>query len=496
MQLPLSLQKAVMEGRTNPTVFIEQLLGMKLHPGQQRYLDETLRRKTRINLLTCSNRWGKSVLIACLHLWYLYYKFGIEPGNSSSWYAAEYRTANIAPHSALTEAVFKAIHQIMTSSLTYRDPELGLITNNCQIEWWYIRDRTLNTPPYKQFFDNNSYIEHRSLANDEGDALQGKPYGLITYDEGGRSNHLQNEMNDAILPRLMDWHAPFHLLSTPSAASRSVLYHYKLYQDGLIGINSTYAQEGSLYENTFFTPEEIKAQEELYLGNPMSDQVLHGKFVFGGDTMFPIPQIMAIQDDTLNGGIRAQTDHCYAIGVDTSVGREDEFVVTVLDYTTKPFKLVWKDAVKGNSRSPQLHLNAFCNLVDVYNTQGKCRILLETFNGEAVRFWHDLPPYIQGITTCYGTFQPEMPHIKNDNPLPKLSKNIKKADILIQLQKSLAAEDLRIPSDDLKLTQQLSIYREKDADLPTDHVISLALANFLANDTSDLVVPAWQAIEW
>ena len=499
MDLPPKLQQALIDGRDDPVVFIEDLLGMHLHEGQKKYLRTTKRLGRRINLLTCANRWGKSTLLACLHIWYNFYKIGIpipqDDRQQLAWEKQEYRTANIAPHSALTEPVFKTIGQVMTSSFPTKGKDGTMAPNECLIGWFYLPDRTLNTPPYKQFFDNNSYIEHRSLGADQGDSLQGKPYGLITYDEGFRSDHLQNEIDDAIMPRLADWQGPLHILSTPSQASHSSLYAYHLYQDGLVGRNSTYTQTGSLRDNTFFDEGTIQAQYDLYADNPLKDQVLEGKFMFGGDTLFPVDQIEAALDSTLNDGVRYEDGHTYTIGIDTAIG-QDEMVYTVLDTTRKPWKLVWMDACKGNSRSPQLHLNALCNLVDNYKNGGNVEILLETWNGESARFYHDLPPYVKSITRTYGAWQPAKQRSDNDNPIVSKTRLIKKADLLVALKKTFADNNLRIPRANIRLLEQLQIYREDDRKIPTDRVISLALATWLADDSSKVKVPVWNSVEW
>ena len=382
----------------------------------------------------------------------------------------------------------------MTSRFLYVKDGIST-TNDCLVGWFYLPDRTLNTPPYKQYFSNNSSIEHRSLGADQGDSLQGKPYGLITYDEGFRSDHLQNEIDDAILPRLADWQASLHILSTPSQSSHSTLYAYHLYQDGLLGTNNTYTQEGSLRQNSFFNKEQIDAQYDLFKNNPMRDQVLEGKFIFGGDTLFPVPDIEDATDQALNDGVRYETGHKYAVGIDTAIGK-DEMVYTVLDITTKPYRLVWMDAVKGNSRSPQMHLNALINLIENYRDGDNIEILLETWNGESARFYLDLPPLLQGKTRCYGAWQPSKIRTDNDNPTPKKTAPIKKADLLVALQKVLADKDIKIPANNIKLLEQLQQYREDDVRLETDRVISLALATWLAEDMSRIVAPVWQAVSF
>ena len=132
-------------------------------------------------------------------------------GNRETWQKADYRTANVAPLSSLIEPVFNYIDQRMTSRFPIRMPDGRLVTNKCKIEWFYLKDMTRTSPVHKQFFAFNSYIEHRTIGASAADSLEGKPYGLITYDEGGRSGHLEQEINGTLLARLFDWGGPLHI---------------------------------------------------------------------------------------------------------------------------------------------------------------------------------------------------------------------------------------------------------------------------------------------
>lgn len=489
---------------------------MPLHPGQVKYLRNTTAKKSRINVLVPANRWGKTSLAACIQLHALFYKLGIPPGNREAWFKAEYRTANIAPHSAMTEPLFKYIHQIMTSSFAITLPDGRIVSNKCLIEWFYLPNRTQNTPPYKQFFHNNSYIEHRSLGADQGDALQGKPYGLITYDEGGRSLHLKDEVMGNIIPRLADWVGPFHILSTPDQGSPSILYHHELYKNGMLGLQGYYTQEGSLRDNQLLGQAAIDAQYEMYKDDPMGPQVLDGKFIFSGDNYFNIEAIEAAQDEDLNNGRRWQEGRKYLISTDTAIS-SDEMVHSVIDYTDLkiirqpdgPPKisgtayLVKQSACKGNAKSPQQHMDDYITLYESYRGEGMAPdCILETWNGESARWYMDLPPYIQTRTRCYGSWQPERA-MRTDNrnrPATRTSQ-IKKSDILMSLSKLLSAHGLKIfktdpnrHEDGADLAQQLSIYREDDSKLPTDRVFSLALGTWLAAELTTQNAPVvWRS---
>ena len=511
MAKPLTLPTAEDNARIrrDPLWFINEWLGMPLHPGQQRYILQATKAlhnphgpRMRRFLLSCANRYGKSSLISCLQLWYLYNKFGINAASDREWFKTEYRTANIAPTSKLTQPVFKAMKAILTSSFPIQDPQTGLIhTNQCKIEWFYLEDQTLNTPPFKLFFANNAYIEHLSLMGNKGDSLQGLPYGIVTYDEAPRSDWLEVEIHDGILGRLTDWIAPLHLLGTPSQASNnaSLLYYYDMYEEGLLGTNNAYTQEGSLYDNTFLTKEQLEEAESIAKHSPYREQILHGKFIFGTNTLFPAEDIHAALDESLNDGVRYEAGHKYAIGIDTAIG-SDEMVDSAVDYTAKPYRLVREMAAKGNSKSPQLHLNDFLMFVNEYqrfidNGQSNTHVMLETFNGESVRFYHDLPPSVQSVTQCYGSWQPSTAHIQTDNPAPTSRTEVKKADLLIGLKKLLADHALKIPKNDTQLIRQLSIYKEDDSKIPTDRVMALALACYLAESLSTQTQVAWTTFE-
>lgn len=479
---------------------------MPLHPGQIKFIEDTFHLKTKINVLTPSNRYGKTSLIACKQIWKHFYKIGVPTGNRKAWVKAAYRTANVAPRSSLVEPVFNYIDEIMTSRFPITLPDGRIVTNKCKIEWFYLKDQTRESPVHKQFFAYNSYIEHRTLGATAADSLEGKPFGYISYDEAGRSQHLEEEVNGTLLARLFDWNGELDLVSTPDQTSPSLLYHWELYEKGKLGDyakTKTYTLEGELKDNIFFSPEQIQEQYDLYEGNPLADQVLRGKFVFGGDNLFKPDEIAKAKDPELNNGVRRQDGRKYIIATDTAMG-SDEMVFSVLDYTNLrakrvqgqlkvdgELKLVRQIAVQGNKKSPEQHMNDFIDLFYAYKEGNNVQHILETWNGESGRFYQDMPYNIQALTKCYGSWQPERrvrgSAIKRD----RKNKDIKKADILLALQKVLSSGSLKIPEIDpnvhnkgANLSQQMTIYKEKDDNLPTDRLISLAMGCYMAIEKS------------
>lgn len=474
--LPLNLQRVLTDGYHDIPLFAETLLGMPLHEGQIEFLKNA---NEKVNILVPANRWGKSVTAAIKHIHHCFYKVGLGRGNTEAHQKALYMTVNLAPHSDATKPVFDAIKAIMTSSFAISQEDGSTISNKCLIEWFIDVDHIRNSTPYVIPFVNNSQILFRSTGEDKGDSIQGKPFGYISYDEGGRSNHLEYELNRNIIPRLGDFNGTLDIISTPDSGSASILHHYELFEKGLHHDPGYYSQEGSIEQNYFFlrkNPTYIEKETQRLKGDPSLEQVLYGKFVFSGDNLYPADDIEAALDDSLNGGVRYESGHTYAIGIDTAMG-EDEMVFTVLDTTDDDnIKCVRQVSAKGNSKSPQMHMNDFLDLLESYRKDHNVKIILETWNGESARFYLDLPPDVQSITKCYGSWQPIGVKTKATK-----AKAVTKPDILIALRKLLANKKLKIPNEPT-LKKQLSIYREDDKNLPTDRVISLALACWLATD--------------
>jgi hypothetical protein len=321
-----------------------------------------------------------------------------------------------------------------------------------------------------------------STDGDKGGSIQGRKFGYGSYDEGGRSHHLEYELKSNLLPRFAEMGAQLDLASTPDQTSPSIVYHSEIFEKGQKGVEGFRSFEGSAFENIFLPQSYFDKIEKTYGNDPLKQQVLYGKFVFAGDTLYPAEDIKAAKDESLNNGIGYEPGHTYYIGVDTAMG-EDEMVYSVLDVPKEPsednpIRLVRQMACKGNSKSPQVHMDDFIGLVAAYERSNNVKIILETWNGESARFYQDMPYHLQHITKCFGSWQPAgiTPKMAGRNP-----RNVKKAEILLALRKLLANKSIKIPND-TTLIQQLSAYREDDAKLKTDRVISLALASWLATD--------------
>ena len=478
-----AVRRDLERGRYDIVFFAWRFLGLTLHPGQiriQRLADGI------VNVIVCGNRFGKTAgIIAVRHIWYNFYKKGMTEGTDASWQRTDYRTAALGPFSDVCEVDYRIIYQIMTSSFQINVEGEPVRTNKCAIEWFLDKDRCRNSHPFFIAFKDNCGIRFFSGQDDKFGVVQGKKFGYGSYDEGGRSHHLAYELKSNLIPRFGEMNAPLDLISTPDQKSPSLTYHYEIFQKGLTGAEGFKSFEGSAYENIYLPKHYFERIKLALADDPLIDQVLYGKFVFGGETFYDADQIQAARDKDLNGGVKFERGHRYTIATDTAVG-SDEQAYTVLDvpegFNIKdpdpdaPLRLVRQVAFVGSSKSPAVAMADFEDLWDHYDKEKTVRGILETFNEGSIRWYHDLPDHIRRKTRCYGSYIPPNQKLAarlNNNPT---TNGGKKVDMLIALRKCLSAGVLRIPDDNKELIQQLNMYREDDEKLKTDRIISLALA--------------------
>lgn len=467
------LREATIRGKHDIVFFAEYFLGITLHPGQVRYLTEA---DGMVNILVPGNRFGKTVILMVRHIWHCYYKRGFPEGDSDMWTKTPYQTAALAPDGSILELDYSVLKQIMTSAFVISKEGEPIRTNHCRLEHFILLDKCHNNPPYLIQFRDNTKVKFFSGSDDKFTKVQGQIFGYGSYDEGGRSLHLQAELEGNLFSRFNQLSAPLDIASTPDQNSPSLRYHHEIYQKGLRGEGGFRSFSGSAYENVYLPNHYFDRTEEQLKGSPLRGQVMDGEFVFGGTTYFHADEINAAVRDSLNDGVPYQKGHKYIITVDTAFA-SDEQVVTTLDWTNDIVEVHLQDAAQGSSKSPQLHMDDFCRTVDHYNQDRNVNIGIETWNGESGRFWQDMPINYRLFTKCWGSFQP--PGVPSN--IANRMKRVKKEEILIALRKLLAARKIRIPNDH-ELLDQLSLYRENDKNLQNDRVMSLALACWLATD--------------
>lgn len=285
----------IQEGKESPVVFAEKILGLKLHAGQVRWLEETLRPNRKKNILVPGNRFGKTFITAVKHIWMDFYKIGLT-ADVLTMRRAKYRTINLAAHSEQAKIGANYIKQILSSSFVYWY-EGRWVVNKCRIEGFLPPDGIVESPNHVYTFNNGSQYISRTISDDRGGAVQGGACHYMSYDECCRSMRLEDEIEPDLLPRLIDTDGSLDLLSTPDKDSTSLQYYYELCEMGKEGIDGWYTQEGSTEENTFIPPASHARAQQNITDPQVRSQVLSGNFVFSGGRMFSGASIKNIWQD-------------------------------------------------------------------------------------------------------------------------------------------------------------------------------------------------------
>lgn len=469
--LPEGLKRALDESRNDVSVFASEFLGIELHPGQ----DEFVKNRRKINVLCPANRFGKTTLLSILHIWHAFFKIGVGRGNMKSWLNAEYLTCALAPHSQQAEVVIRTIRQILGSNFSYVE-DGHRISNDCKIGWFLTKAN--ESYPMHTEYANGSKTLIRSTGEDKGKSIAAKSFAYIGYDEAGKSLHLEEELESTLIPRTADLGGTIDLVGTPDAESPSFIFFQELFWrgggDGHPREEMYYSQEGSVKENPHIPKEYFDEAKELYGNSPYYEQVINGKFISVGDKVFDHIKVMEAAKPDIEPYIPYSKNSRYIIGIDTAIGNDD-LVITVIDYSKEPFEIVRLSAKKGNSQSPQLHLQDIIDIFEHYNQGNQCNIILETFNGESLRYYYDMPAEMRQRTRCFGSGRPI-------GVTKKTGQVDRKEDILIAGRKILDKDGIVFSDQHKTLMQQLANYTQKDDKIRQDHVISFCLAVFWATD--------------
>lgn len=218
----------------------------------------------------------------------------------------------------------------------------------------------------------------QSSGEDQGAAIQGWPFGYISYDECVQSHHLGDELDARVFSRTIDFDAPVDLTATPDQQAKSQQYYYhmvKMAEKKKEGFD--YVQFGTLDDNIFIPKKNREAKKkELMATNPqMYRQVVHGDFVSSSTNVFPTKKIEAIWEESLEMQEKpSNPDDKYLLSADwggSDTGDPTVFMVFLykdpekLKPGEKPFRIVFHQKIQGGS--PTLQLAIAQNLKDTWN---------------------------------------------------------------------------------------------------------------------------------
>lgn len=379
-------------GRKDPVYFAKVLLGIELHPKQMVWLWMTS--KTQLhnacalgiklklwdqtkfklileknpgmlkNILVPSNRWGKTLVTSVKHIWYNFYKIGVQ-GDPDHIAQTRCGTLNLSPHSNQCQAAYEYILDILFSKFTFRVPgpdgKMESRVNKCLVEDFYVSD---NKQSRAILFKNGTSFKAIPTGEDQASSLAGMRFLYLSYDECAQSLHLKQELPAKIMSRLIDFGGSMDLISTPEVDKPSHQYFFHIAKLGLEADDGWFTLIGNLMDNTFIGDAERDAVANAIRSTDPAKyrQVVYGEFVTTGKKMFDSVVIERLWDKEKEE--LPLLNHMYLLCVDWGFADTgDPTVLYVIDYTpakiidkrlgtvvvTNRYRVAYREAIRGGS---------------------------------------------------------------------------------------------------------------------------------------------------
>ncbi|MEE8576263.1 MAG: terminase family protein [candidate division Zixibacteria bacterium] len=240
-------------GLHDPALFAEEILGIKLHPGQVQWLSRSNQRE---NLLVTGNRWGKSFVAGIKLLHHAIYR----PRALKYDRAGRYRAATGSITQDQANLVF--------------DNAVRLARNSA---WLNPLIESVKRSPFPVMrFNNGATIEARSTQN-RGEYLLGNDYDLFIFDEVAFETDPEYVVEEVLLMRLADREGKLDLVSTPNGRN----WFYQRARAIKEGSRRGYFQSGDSRENKYISRDYLDERVE-YFSEARLQQNIMGQFVDSG----------------------------------------------------------------------------------------------------------------------------------------------------------------------------------------------------------------------
>lgn len=487
--------------RYDPVGFFQNHLGIEPHVGQRKFLSEGftfnpdgLLTFKYVNL-TASNRYGKTVILAGLHLWFACFKHNLLM-KGKDWYDHDYGIINLCPLVDLANITRDMVDDILNNKAKEQihNPngrgfcDLGVLFERDKLSGGYL----VSFGDYRGFKTKHTSVtmEYRTTS-DNAKAVQGSPKYMITFDEAGRQKNFMNLMGAHVNPRTLDTGGAIITATTPDVDTATDYEDWwnlgdpeNINRDPLF-----YSARGSIRQNPHVTEDMIRkmvAGTQEYL----RDQVLEGRFVQAATAFFAKPSLDKAFRAEMKPSEQRERDHFYIIGADLAVAEAgDRSVFVVWDATTKPYRVMRVVEPLRGTPQPVL-IERMKELLEYYNSEWRNLLTgnVDTCTGDLVydstglggKMFRDelmsLTPYPLGYDFG-GTVK-------------------KKLNVLNSLRLTLDQGFLLIPGTYLGLKNELRNYELKDRKIQTDGVMALALAAHRAEMTQpvDLDRGEWRGV--
>lgn len=380
----IRLLKMNAQGRADICFFAEEMLGVPLNDFQRKFLTNTTTpralwmEKLGIeldatdgmlygrNIAYPSNQVGKTVMIAVKHIWFNYYKIGLDL-DASLITKAYYATLNISPHSRQVKQCFSYVKDLLNEQFIIDEGGKKRLNKLCPMLKGFLMGDNANLGELR--FVNKSVMYSVPVGQDQASSLAGAQFGYISYDECAQSLHLEAELGAKIMSRLIKYGCALDLISTPEVDSPSHQYYFHIVREGIEGKEGWWACGATLDDNKFIPEAQrnrIKA-DLLRTDKIKYRQVVFGEFVSSGKRFFDPQEIENLW--RMPGKKTCVVGHKYILVADWGMSDTgDSSVFYVLDYSNYQMggkiELVGHEEVKGGS--PQMQFALLRTLYEEY----------------------------------------------------------------------------------------------------------------------------------
>lgn len=357
----------------DPDAFCKLVFGTGLHAGQRRYAENA---HADVNFLLPGNSWGKTEFVARMVVYSAWWKLslGPKPATFDEWFGTKWKGLVASyTHPIAKESFDRLEHYYKTR------PELRAL----------VARKVLDPPRIE--FTNGSIVDWGSL-DGQGRLVEAARRQVIFVDEAGHIPDLSYTYDNILYPRTMGVAGQIHLFGTPKAHSDP--YLLEVYEKGRDGNDPFYySQSGSVLENEFWPeaeqrrvfrnsryvtgweecPDPESCEEAVCRpdmgGHPIltqiGRQVILGHFIIAGGYFFNRFHVQrmftADYEVEWHGETHFHEDpipgHLYLGAWDLGGNKarkrkkkgSDATVGMVIDYTTRPWRIVRYDYVEGGS---------------------------------------------------------------------------------------------------------------------------------------------------
>jgi hypothetical protein len=457
-------------------VWCEEILGIKLNPAQLRVArclnPSDIRSRAwafKTLVVVAANQIGKTLIQACLILWALNYKIGVDDQDPTEWLNAPYLWIHLGPVQQQAYHAFKDANQLLRNAHpAQKNPKLpGALFEKIKIETYYEGIQCWN----------GAQVMFRTAEN-KGEAVLGYKAAGISVDEAAFVRGLTAEVNEVLKMRLIASGGPIMLFSTPNGMNDFFDFADHIQStdhevEEMVWHNGeSRLVWATITDNIGYGISQREADRmEQELNPATKEQQLRGAFLEPLEAFF-VPQdliIDAFRKD-LPDEVRPIPGHLYAIFWDPSLA-SDPTAVVVLDVTYRPWTGVYfrwyerpLDITALTGAIYQLH-------GDYHNANGGNRLSTPS---HAVTGFDATSMGGAAVKGLLAPLNPKRPVNFGGNAI--------KTPSLTNLRDLLTKGDIVLPGSWLRLRQELLNYKLKDESIKQDTVMALMGCSIVARN--------------